>query len=62
VLAGRDKDLVDAVGIARRHFAALDHRYIDAALSAVCDLAEDLAPRSRLDEVLRKASSGSGER
>jgi hypothetical protein len=62
VLAGRDKDLVDAVGIARRHLTALDHRYLDAALGAVCDLAEDLTPRSRLDEILRKASSGSGKR
>jgi hypothetical protein len=58
VLAGRDKDLVDAVGVARRHFSALDHRYLDATLDAVCDLAEDLAPRNRLDEVLRKASGG----
>lgn len=57
VLAGRDKDLVDAVGIARRHLDALDHRYLDAALGAICDLAEDVAPRRRLDEVLRKASS-----
>jgi hypothetical protein len=48
--------------IARRHFSALDHRYLDAALGAVCDLAEDLAPRSRLDDVLRKASGRSGKR
>ena len=60
VLAGRDKDLVDAVGIARRHLTSLDHRYLDAALSAVCDLAEDLAPRSRLDDVLRKARGRPG--
>jgi hypothetical protein len=60
VLAGRDKDLVDAVGIARRHLTTLDHRYLDATLNAVCDLAEDLAPRHRLDEVLRKASGRPG--
>lgn len=57
VLAGRDKDLVDAVGVARRHLDALDHRYLDAALSAICDLAEDVAPRRRLEEVLRKAAT-----
>jgi hypothetical protein len=60
VLAGRDKDLVDAVGVARRHLPALDRRYLHAALEAVCELAEDLAPRRRLDEVLRKASRDSG--
>lgn len=57
VLAGRDKDLVDAVGVARRHLAALDRRYLRASLEAVCELAEDLDPLRRLDEVLRKASS-----
>jgi len=62
VLAGRDKDLVDAVGVARRHLSALDRRYLDATLDAVCELAEDLAPRSRLDEVLRKASDRPGQR
>lgn len=62
VLAGRDKDLVDAVGVARRHLSALDRRYLDATLDAVCELAEDLAPRSRLDEVLRKAAARSGQR
>ena len=62
VLAGRDKDLVDAVGIARRHLSALDRRYLDAALEAVCELAEDVTLRSRLHEVLRKASGLSGRR
>jgi hypothetical protein len=56
VLAGRDKDLVDAIGVARRHLRGLDLRYLRATLDAVCDLAEDLSPRNRLDEVLRKAS------
>lgn len=56
VLAGRDKDLVDAVGIARRHLAKLDLRYLDATLNGICELAEDLTPRRRLDEVLQKAS------
>jgi len=48
--------------VKRRSPPTFDHRYLDAALGAVCDLAEDLAPRSRLDEVLRKASGGSGKR
>lgn len=61
VLAGRDKDLVDAVGVARRHLRGLDLRYLNAVLDEVCDLAEDLAPRSRLDEVLRKAAAQSGK-
>ncbi|HEX7942060.1 MAG TPA: hypothetical protein VF488_09660 [Gemmatimonadaceae bacterium] len=57
VLAGRDKDMVDAVGVARRHLAKLDRRYLREAVQAVCDVAEDLEPQRRLDEVLRKASS-----
>jgi hypothetical protein len=60
VLAGRDKDLVDAVGVARRHLPTLDRGYLRKALEAVCELAEDLTPLRRLDEVLRKASSGPG--
>jgi hypothetical protein len=57
VLAGRDKDLVDAVGVARRHLSALDRRYLEEAIKTVCELAEDLTPLRRLEEVLRKASS-----
>jgi hypothetical protein len=57
VLAGRDQDMVDAVGVARRHLARLDRRYLHEAVQAVCELAEDLEPQRRLDEVLRKASS-----
>ena len=57
VLAGRDKDMVDAVGVARRHLARLDRRYLHEAVQAVCEVAEDLEPQRRLDEVLRKASS-----
>lgn len=60
VLAGRDKDLVDAVGIARRHLPSLDRRYLRQAVEAVCELAEDLEPLRRLDEVLRKAASDPG--
>lgn len=57
VLAGRDKDLVDAVGVARRHRAKLDRNYLQDAIKAVCELAEDLTPLRRLEEVMRKASS-----
>lgn len=57
MLAGRDKDMVDAVGVARRHLAKLDRRYLHEAVQAVCEVAEDLEPHRRLDEVLRKASS-----
>jgi len=60
VLAGRDKDLVDAVGVARRHLPKLDRHYLHEAVKAVCELAEDLVPLRRLDEVLRKASSAPG--
>lgn len=56
VLAGRDKDMVDAVGVARRHLARLDRRYLRESVQAVCEVAEDLEPQRRLDEVLRKAS------
>jgi hypothetical protein len=56
VLAGRDKDLVDAIGVARRHLAALDRAYLTATLNEICELAEDLEPRRRLDEVLSKAA------
>lgn len=55
VLAGRDKDLVDAAGIARRHLATLDLAYLTATLDEICDLAEDVAPRQRMEAVLRKA-------
>lgn len=55
VLAGRDKDLVDAVGIARRHGPRLDLGYLRRTLEDVCTLAEDVAPLRTLEEVLRKA-------
>jgi hypothetical protein len=53
VLAGRDKDLLDAVGVARRHAAMLDRHYVEATLRPICDLAEDLSPWHRWQEVLR---------
>jgi hypothetical protein len=55
VLAGRDKDLLDAVGIVRRHGERLDLDYVRATLRPICDLAESMDSWRRLDEVLRKA-------
>lgn len=56
VLAGRDKDLLDAVGVARRHLSRLDRKYLDDTLQGICDLAEDTRPWHRLEDVLRKAT------
>lgn len=52
VLAGRDKDMLDATGVARRHAEKLDIRYLEQTLRPICDLAEDVAPWSRLQRVL----------
>lgn len=60
VLAGRDKDILDAVGIARRHAARLDHRYLEHTLRPICDLAEDLSAWRRLHAVLKKAGRNDG--
>jgi hypothetical protein len=55
VLAGRDKDLLDAAGIVRRHAGRLDRSYLEATLQPICDLAEDLGALRRLRSVLAKA-------
>jgi hypothetical protein len=52
VLAGRDKDLLDAIGVARRHHGRLDRNYLEQTLQQLCELAEDLAPWDRLQRVL----------
>jgi hypothetical protein len=57
VLAGRDKDLLDAVGVARRHFARLDRAYLERTMQELCELAQDMAPWRRLKEMLEKASA-----
>jgi hypothetical protein len=57
VLAGRDKDLLDAVGVARRHLPAIDRRYLDETIQGLCELAEDLEPWRRLESVLQKAGA-----
>ena len=57
ILAGRDKDMLDAAGIARRHRGALDLAYVRATLRPICDLAEDMSASRRLEDVLARASS-----
>lgn len=52
VIAARDKDLLDAAGIVRRHAGRLDRAYLDAAIEEICDLAEDTRPRVLLEQVL----------
>ena len=52
VLAGRDKDMLDATGVARRHAERLDVPYLEQTLRSICELAEDMAPWSRLQRVL----------
>lgn len=56
VLAGRDKDILDAVGVARRHRDRLDVAYLEHALLPICEAAEDDAASSRLREVIARAS------
>jgi hypothetical protein len=57
VLAGREKDLLDAIGIVRRHRDRLDWSYVETAVRELSDLAEDVSPWQRLESVRRKASS-----
>lgn len=57
VLAGRDKDLLDAAGVVRRHGKNLDVQYVEGVIRPLCDLAEDTRPWSRLQEVLRKGGA-----
>jgi hypothetical protein len=52
VLAGRDKDILDAIGVARRHHDRLDISYLEATLQPICDAAEDHAPWQRLQRVI----------
>ncbi len=56
VISGREKDVLDAVGIVRRHGRRLDLAYVHAGVDEVCDLAEHTRPRDVLHEVLRKAA------
>ena len=52
VLAGRDNDMLDAEGVARRHGDRLDVSYLERTLRPICELAEDMAPWNRLRRLL----------
>ena len=52
VLAGREKDMLDAAGVVRRHGDRLDVAYLERTLRPICELAEDMAPWNRLHRVL----------
>jgi hypothetical protein len=55
VLAGRDKDILDAKGIARRHRDRLDVAYLEQSLLPICEAAEDMGPWQRLGRILADA-------
>ncbi len=57
ILAGRAKDMVDAIGIARRHAGRLDRAYVEAQLREICDVVEDMAPWARLERVFDEAKA-----
>lgn len=52
VLAGRDKDMLDAAGVARRHRGRLDRTYLEDTLRSICDRAEDIRPWNRLQRII----------
>ncbi|MEO8482796.1 MAG: hypothetical protein ABI634_11335 [Acidobacteriota bacterium] len=54
IISGREKDLLDAVGIARRHRDRIDWPYVAAGVDEVCDLAEQTGPRELLERVRRR--------
>lgn len=57
VLAGRDKDLLDATGVVRRHSERIDWDYVESVLRELCDLAEDMTAWRRLEQVRAKAQA-----
>lgn len=54
VLAGREKDMLDAIGIVRRHAGTLDVGYLERTLEPLCELAENVVPWKRLQDVLSR--------
>jgi hypothetical protein len=58
VLAGRDKDLLDAAGIVRRHAERIDWTYVESMLRELCDLAQDMRAWRRLEQVRAKVQAG----
>jgi hypothetical protein len=55
VLAGREKDMLDAAGVVRRHGDRLDVAYLERTLLPICELAEDMAPWNRLRRLVPAA-------
>ncbi|NDC64258.1 MAG: hypothetical protein EBZ59_09820 [Planctomycetia bacterium] len=58
VLAGRDKDMLDAGGVLRRHGEHIDVAYIERTLGPICELAEDLGPWNRWQHLLARSREG----
>jgi len=54
ILAGRDKDILDAKGVARRHEGRIDVAYLERTLQPICELAEDASLWNRLEKVLAR--------
>jgi hypothetical protein len=57
VVSGRDKDMLDAVGIVRRHAARMDWQYVAQGIDEICELAEQTGPRELLAEVRKRAAN-----
>jgi len=55
ILAGRDKDILDAIGVARRHADRIDVAYLEQTLLPLCELAEEMSYWNRLQNVLARA-------
>jgi len=60
ILAGRDKDILDAIGVARRHTDRIDVAYLERTLLPLCELAEEMSYWNRLHDVLARARADVG--
>jgi len=60
ILAGRDKDILDAIGVARRHADRIDVAYLERTLLPLCELAEEVSYWNRLHNVLARARGDAG--
>jgi hypothetical protein len=60
LLAGRDKDILDATGIVRRHRDTIDVAYLEKTLLPICEAAEDITPWTRLKRILADGGSRPG--
>jgi hypothetical protein len=52
--AARPKDLLDAEGVARRHWGRIDTRYLEDTLRELCDLAEDTSLLRRWEDLAQR--------